>query len=251
LFKKSFLHKSFEEIEFNYLWENKGVFTTMRFIKSTHKILFLKEHINRINNSLNSLGINFQLDEFYINKLISFIDLDNSSHDLLIRVAINKNIVSISTRKFLESNKKFTCYFKEYKRENPEIKNLKYIKILDFLKTINNVNEEVLLSENNIIFEGCTTNIILNKNKNIYIPKNNYYRGTTMMFILNKLEELVIEDDILISDINKYDEILLVGTGKGVVSVEKIENTLWENKSDFLYKKLSKIYYSKINKLNL
>jgi len=104
-----------------------------------------------------------------------------------------------------------------------------------------------LLSENNIILEGCTTNIILNKNENIYIPRNNYYRGTTMIFILDKLNQTVIEDNILITDINKYDEILLVGTGKGVVSVEKIENTVWKNKSDFLYKKLSQIYYSKIN----
>ena len=119
------------------------------------------------------------------------------------------------------------------------------------MKTIDNQKEEVLLSEKNIIFEGCTTNIILNKNKNIYIPRNNYYYGTTMMFVLDKLEEPIIEDDILISDINIYDEILLVGTGKGVVSVQKIENTLWENKSNFLYKKLSKIYYSKINKLNI
>ena len=250
MFKKSFLHKSFEEIEFNSLWENKGVFTTMRFIKSANKFLFYKEHINRINNSLISLNINFQIDSFFINKIVSFINLDNLNSDLLIRVAISENIISISSRKFLESNKNFTCYFKEYKRENPEIKNLKYKKIIDFLKTIDNQKEEILLSEKNIIFEGCTTNIILNKSQNIYIPRNNFYRGTTMRFVLDKLEEPVIENDILISDINKYDEILLVGTGKGVVSVRKIENTLWENKSNFLYKKLSKIYYSKINKLN-
>lgn len=247
MFKKSFLHKSFEEIKFNDLWGNKGVFSTMRFIKSTQKILFYKEHINRLNNSLHDLGINFQLDDFLLNMIISYIDFDYLSSDLLIRVAVDKNTISISSRKFLESNKNFTCYIKEYKRENPQIKNLKYNKILHFLKTINNINEEILLSENNIILEGCTTNIILNKNENIYIPRNNYYRGTTMMFILDKLNQTVIEDNILITDINKYDEILLVGTGKGVVSVEKIENTVWKNKSDFLYKKLSQIYYSKIN----
>ena len=47
-------------------------------------------------------------------------------------------------------------------------------------------------------------------------------------------------------NIGIYYEILLIGSGKGVVSVSKIENTSWKRKSLKIYKKLFKIYNNRI-----
>ena len=52
LLKKSYLHKDLKEIKFNDLWNSYGVFTTMRVIGKSAKILFYKKHIDNLINSL-------------------------------------------------------------------------------------------------------------------------------------------------------------------------------------------------------
>ena len=46
--------------------------------------------------------------------------------------------------------------------------------------------QEVLLLKDNFLLEGCTTNILCVRNKTIYFPKNNFYKGTTMSYLLRK-----------------------------------------------------------------
>ena len=48
LLKKSYQHKDFKEIKFHDLWNSYGVFTTMRVIGKSAKILFFKEHIENL-----------------------------------------------------------------------------------------------------------------------------------------------------------------------------------------------------------
>ena len=52
LLKKSYSHKDLKEIKFDDLWNSYGVFTTMRVIGKSAKILFYKEHIDNLVNSL-------------------------------------------------------------------------------------------------------------------------------------------------------------------------------------------------------
>ena len=52
LLKKSYLISSLKEVPFKDLWGSHGVFTTMRVIDKSRKILFFKEHINNLIKSL-------------------------------------------------------------------------------------------------------------------------------------------------------------------------------------------------------
>ena len=45
----------------------------------------------------------------------------------------------------------------------------------------------------------------------------------------------------------KYDEIILIGSGKGVASVKTINQIEWKRKSLKFYNKFSKYYLSAIN----
>ena len=45
LSKKSYQRKNFEEVEFQDLWGDNGVFTTMWIFGKPTKILFFKKHI--------------------------------------------------------------------------------------------------------------------------------------------------------------------------------------------------------------
>ena len=55
LLKKSYRLKDLKEIEFQDLWGDYGVFTTMWIYNSPPKILFFKEHIQNLLNSIKKL----------------------------------------------------------------------------------------------------------------------------------------------------------------------------------------------------
>ena len=61
LFKKSYLHKTFDKVTYESLWNTKGAFTTIRLIGSPPKFLFLKDHLNTLNRSIKKMNIDFIL----------------------------------------------------------------------------------------------------------------------------------------------------------------------------------------------
>ena len=52
LLKKSYRHNDLKEIKFDDLWNGYGIFTTMRVIGRSAKILFYKTHIDNLIRSL-------------------------------------------------------------------------------------------------------------------------------------------------------------------------------------------------------
>ena len=83
--------------------------------------------------------------------------------------------------------------------------------------------------------------------------KKNFYKGTNLKFLEKKIK--IIKKDILLDQLNKFDEIILAGSGKGVVQVKYIKEIGWIRKKSSIYKKLSFInkkqikIQKKINKL--
>jgi branched-subunit amino acid aminotransferase/4-amino-4-deoxychorismate lyase len=57
LLKKSYRLKDLKEIEFNDLWGDHGVFTTMWIFDGPSKILFFKNHINNLMKSTRAYSI--------------------------------------------------------------------------------------------------------------------------------------------------------------------------------------------------
>ena len=77
------------------------------------------------------------------------------------------------------------------------------------------------------------------KNGKFFSPKNNCYIGNTIKYLNKKIN--INFKDIKIKDLNNYQEILLVGSGKGVTSVETIDELGWKNQS-FIYSKNDQKY---------
>jgi 4-amino-4-deoxychorismate lyase len=59
---------------------------------------------------------------------------------------------------------------------------------------------------------------------------------------LKKKIPKIIRKNIFVDSLNNYDEIILIGSGKGVVSVNYIKKPNWRRKSSKIYRFLSKIY---------
>ena len=198
LLKKSYRHKDLKEVKFHDLWNSYGVFTTMRVIGKPAKILFFKEHIDNLFRSLKIYKINKKNIKQNILNLIKLNLSKKKNYDHLFRVAANNNMISISLRKRFKPKLNFSLKLINYKRIDPEHKNLKYKKILRFLKKIDTTKSDVVLCKNNKILESGTSNLLFIKNNQIYSPINNFYRGTTLKFFIKKIKKIKKEIYLLI-----------------------------------------------------
>jgi len=241
LLKKSYRHKDLKEIKFDDLWNSYGVFTTMRLIERPVKILFFKEHITNLLNSIKIYKINKKNIKKNIYKLIKKNISKNKKYDHLFRVAVNKKKISISLRRRLKPKNNFVLKLINYKRIEPKYKNLKYKKILSHLNKIDTTKCDIALFEKRKLLETGTSNLLFVKNNKIFTPISNFYEGTTFKFFMQKLGKIK-KKNIYVDTLNEYDEILVIGSGKGVVSVNSIKKPLWKRKSLKNYRILSKIY---------
>jgi 4-amino-4-deoxychorismate lyase len=247
LLKKSYQHKTLKEIKFKDLWGDKGVFTTMRIFGKPAKILFFREHIK---NLVKSLKI-YKLDRVNIKKdILKLIRLNinsSKSYNHLLRVAVNKNIISVSLRDRKTPKLKFNLKLINHKRIDPELKNLKYKLILKNLSKMDNTTSDVGLCFQKNILESGTSNMLFIKENKIYSPSKNIYKGVTYNFFNKKIGK-IINKEILVSSLIDYDEILLIGSGKAVTSVETIKEINWKRKDLKYYKIFSNFYKNQILK---
>ena len=245
LLKKSYLHKTLKEVNFKDLWGDRGVFTTMRILGKPTKIIFFKKHIKNLIKSLKVYKLNRVYIEKNILKLIRLNIDKNKSYNHLLRIAVNKKIISISLRERKTPKLKFNLKLINHKRIDPELKNLKYKFILKNLSRMNNTTSDVGLCFKKKILESGTSNIFFIKKNKIYSPSRNIYKGVTYDFFKKKLSK-IYNKEILVNTLSDYDEILLIGSGKAVTSVETIKEIKWRRKGLKYYKKLVNLYKKEI-----
>jgi branched-subunit amino acid aminotransferase/4-amino-4-deoxychorismate lyase len=155
-------------------------------------------------------------------------------------------MISISLRERKTPKLKFNLKLVNYKRVNPEFKNLKYQLIIKYLSKMDNTTSDIGLCFNKKILESGTSNIFFIKDNDVFSPSKMIYKGITYNFFKKKLGK-IINKDIPVNTLGDYDEILLIGSGKGVTSVQTINDIKWNRKSLKFYKKLSNFYKKEIS----
>ena len=245
--KRSYQLKDLQEVDFKDLWGDHGIFTTMWIFGKPPKILFFKNHIKNLIKSLKKYDIKKKSLHKDILKIINKNLSSKINYNHLLRIAVNKKIISISLRKRVSPKLNFDLKLINLKREKPKFKNLKYKKILRRLIRIDNSKSDIGLINNKKILETGTSNLLFIKHNKIYTPIKGYYEGITLRFFKSKMKR-IIKKDIFIKDLKNYDEILLVGSGKGIASVKTINQIGWKRKNLKQFKVLSKYFNSIINK---
>ena len=66
--------------------------------------------------------------------------------------------------------------------------------------------------------------------------------------LIKIVKQEVLKKDILVNSLKEFDEILLIGSGKGVTSVQTINEIKWKRKSLKFYNILSQHYKSAVTK---
>ena len=241
LLKKSYRLKDLQEIDFKDLWGDHGIFTTMWIFGKPPKILFFNNHLKNLILSLKKYQIKKKSLKSDILKIINKNLSKKRKYNHLLRIALNKNTISISFRERLIPELNFDLKLVNLKRERPQFKNLKYKKILSYLSKMDNTKSDVGLVFNKKLLETGTSNLLFVKNDKIFTPKKDYYEGVTFKFFKSKINK-IFKKEIMVKELNKFDEILLVGSGKGVTSVKTIKQINWKRKKLKHYKIFLKHY---------
>ena len=249
LLKKSYLHKDLKEVKFNDLWNGYGIFTTMRVIGRSAKILFYKTHIDNLIKSLNKYNIRKKNLRKKISNLIKLNLKKNKKYDHLLRVASDNRVISISLRKRPIPKSIFKLKLVNYKRVDAAYKNLKYKKILKILTRLDVTKFDIALYKNNKLLETGTSNLLLVKKNKIFSPNQDCYKGSTIKFFNKRIK--IYFKNIYLNKLADYDEIIVIGSGKGVVSVSSIDKINWKRKGTKTFNKLLKIYKSTIKNIKL
>jgi len=247
--KKSYQLKNLNEINFKDLWGDHGVFTTMWIFGKPAKILFFENHIKNLIKSLNRYGIIKKSLKKDILKILNINLSKSKRYNHLLRIALNKKVISISLRKRIKPKLDFNLKLVNLRREKPQYKNLKYKKILSHLTKLDNSKSDIGLVVNNKILETGTSNLLFVKKQKIFSPIKDYYEGNTYKFFKSKVKK-ILKKNILIKELNEFEEIILIGSGKGVTSVKSIKEIGWKRKSLNKFKEFSKYYRSAVKKCN-
>ena len=248
--KKSYQLKDLKEIDYKDLWGDHGIFTTMWIFGKPAKILFFDNHIKNMIKSLKDYKIKKRSLKKDILGIINQHLSKKKNYNHLLRIALNKKTLSISLRKRISPKLNFNLKIVNLKRERPQYKNLKYKKILSYLSKMDNSKSDIGLLSNSKFLETGTSNLLFIKDNKIFTPKKNYYEGNTYKYFKSKIKR-IIKKDVLVKEIKNYDEILLVGSGKGVASVRTIRQLGWKRKNLNQFRNFSKLYRSAINQCNL
>ena len=247
LLKKSYQLSDLKQVKFQDLWDDHGIFTTMWIYGKPAKILFFKNHIENLIVSLKKYQIKQKSLKTNILKIIKNNLSKKKKYNHLLRIAVNKKIISISLRKRIKPKLNFDLKLVKLKREKPQFKNLKYKKILSYLSKMDNSKSDIALVSNKRVLETGTSNLLFVKDQKFFTPKKGYYEGNTFRFFKTKIKRIT-KKDILLKEIHDYDEILLLGSGKGVTSVRTINEISWRRRNLNKYKDLSKHYDAVVEK---
>ena len=244
LLKKSYQINNLKILEFKDLWGAHGVFTTIRLIGKPGKLVLFNNHFINLIKSLKKYKIYSKNIDQTIKTLIRTNIRNNLKYNHLFRIALTKKLISISIRKRSKLSNNFKLEVLNYKRIDPKYKNLQYKYILKKLNSYDVTKVDILLVYKKKILETCTSNLLLIRNNKYYSPKNNCYIGNTINYLRKKVK--INFKDINSKDIHKFDEILLIGSGKGVTPVKFIKQYKWKNKSMIGFKKINK-YFKLLN----
>ena len=189
--KRSYRLKDLQVVDFKDLWGDHGIFTTMWIFGKPAKILFFKNHIKNLIRSLQIYGVKKKSLHKDILKIINKNLSKKVNYNHLLRVAVNKKIISISLRKKISPKSNFDLKLVNLKREKPKYKNLKYKKILSHLIKLDNSKSDIGLISNKKILETGTSNLLFIRQNKIYTPIKDYYEGNTFKFFKSKIKKMI------------------------------------------------------------
>lgn len=204
----------------------QGVFETILIKKEA---IFLEEHINRLNKSIDIMNLGEHIDIKFIKNFIKEEKLKN----IVLKIVVTEKNIVFSTRKIKYSKEDYKNGFKiklSYVLRNPTSR-MTYIKSLSYNENLyeynkankEGFNEVVFLNIYGNIAEGATSNIFIIKDKKIYTPKisDGILPGVVRNWVIENFE--VCEKHLNKKDLYSADEVFITNSVLGIMKVVQFE----------------------------
>lgn len=204
----------------------QGVFETILIKKEA---IFLEEHINRLNKSIDIMNLGEHIDTKFIKNFIKEEKLKN----IVLKIVVTEKNIVFSTREIKYSKEDYKNGFNlklSSVLRNPT-SNMTYIKSLSYNENLYEYNKANKEGFNEVIFlniydniaEGATSNIFIIKDKKIYTPKisDGILPGVVRNWVIENFE--VCEKHLNKKDLYSADEVFITNSVLGIMKVVQFE----------------------------
>lgn len=216
-----------------------GLFETIHLHKN--RALFLEEHLERMNNSIEILKLN--LSKITEIEVLKYLEQDKNleENEVLKIILSEKNKIFLKREyryKKEDYEKGFSLNISKTRRNENSI--FTYHKTLNYAENIyekrisleSGYDEALFLNSKGSVTEGATSNIFFVKNKELITPKleEGLLNGIIRKWLIKKYK--VKETVISYSDIKYFDEAFLTNSLFGIMPVKSIEDIVFKSRKE-------------------
>ncbi len=193
----------------------RGVFETI-LVKD--KPIFLDEHINRLNNGINTLQIGELVEVEDINNIIKDFNIKNC----VLKIVVTEKNMVLETRELVYKSGDYLIGFslKVAGTLKNSTSKLTYIKSMNYLENLlereealkEGYNEVIFLNEKGYVCEGSLSNIFIVKDSIILTPevKSGLLPGVVRDYVIKNFQ--VVEKEINLDEVMNADEIFITNS---------------------------------------
>ncbi len=220
-----------------------GIFEVFRTYNG--KLFYFKEHMDRLFNSADNLGIEIPYDTEEIKKIISNLKEKNNLKETFVRVIVTGG-KSPHGMDFSAAESTFIILLEhhdplpqdyydngvelltlEHKRIIPESKITNYILAISKRKELKEKNKfDFLYTWKGCVLESVTSNLFLVKNGRLITPEEKVLGGVTRKAVIDLAEEKfnIEKRPIKVEELKEVDEAFLTATNKEVLPVTMVDD---------------------------
>lgn len=204
------------------------------------KVLFLADHLNRLQHSLNLIYGHFQCSKSALEDDLNLLIQANKITEGNIKIELRKKDNTFlrllyfiphryPTYEQIEKGIQMRFQFDERPMPNAKISNWDVRGKANSIIDKHHIYETLLVNTKGFVTEGSRSNIFFIKNKILYSPPNEWILpGITRSKVLEicKLQNIeVIHKNIHYNKLHKYEAAFITGTSPGVLQIRQIETT--------------------------
>ncbi|MCE1255169.1 MAG: aminotransferase class IV [Anaerolineae bacterium] len=240
-----------------------GAYTTLRTYQHDYA-LNITDHFNRLDETCKLAGYDLKIKkEILRNNLKKILQQTKNISDLRLRISIDltESIGDIyisdeelsvpPSEAYLQGVDVIT---KKMHRDNPKAKMTGFLKSTSDLRQEmpQDINEILMLTADDKLLEGLSSNFFVIKDKNIYTEENDVLSGITRSTVFEIADLLgipVIKEGIYLKDLPEVDEAFITSASRLVLPIRTIDKLpIGEQTPGLITQKLMTAFQEKIKK---
>lgn len=227
-------------------WGCKGAFTTIRVEGTSPSPLFLHTHLARLEESACLLEIkNIVSKEQIRERIKTFLHLTQFPAPFLVRVCLFEDCLALYARPAKPTNPGLSAKILRHLRPVPEAKSTFDKEVYGRLSELDIGMEDFLIVHptDDRVLESATSNLLFAQDNHLVVPEKDILPGIVLSQLLSNINSFDIDRrSPTLDELVAFNEIILCGSGREVVSLATIPEVGWQRSSEKTLLKLRKTY---------